>query len=170
MKEQQYAFLEAGKILNTHGIRGEVKIQPWCDGPEFLLDFETLYVDGKPMTVRSARIHKGNVLILFEGYDSIDAAESLKNKIVFISRADADLPEGRHFVADLIGLTVRNRDTGEILGRLTDVLNYPAQDIFVVKGEKEYMIPAVDAFMGEIHEEEGWMSLGILEGMGTDAR
>lgn len=164
----QSQFLEAGKITNTHGVHGEVKIQPWCDGPEFLLDFDTLYVDGTPLSVRSARIHKGNVLVQFQGFDTMNDAETLKNKIVSVSRSDVDLPEGRHFVADLIGLTVKNRDTGEVLGRLTEVLNYPAQDIFVVKGEREYMIPAVEAFMGEIHEDEGWMSLGVLEGMASD--
>ncbi len=167
--ENQMQFLEAGKILNTHGIRGEVKIQPWCDGPEFLMEFDALYVDGKPLAVRSARIHKGNVLVLFEGYDSISEAEALKNKLVYVDRDEVELPEGRHFIADLIGLTVKNHDTGEILGRLVDVLDYPTQDIFVIKGEHEYMVPAVDAFMREIHEEEGWMSLVILEGMATDA-
>jgi 16S rRNA processing protein RimM len=166
MNEEKY--LEAGKIINTHGIRGEVKIQPWCDGPEFLLDFDELYVDGKPMKVQSARIHKGNVLVLFAGITSIDQGEALKNKLVYVDREDVELPEGRHFVADLIGLSVRNAETGAEIGKLTDVLDYPTQDIFVVKGEHEYMIPAVDAFMREINLEEGWMSLVILEGMATD--
>ncbi len=166
MNEEQY--LEAGKIINTHGIRGEVKIQPWCDGPEFLLDFDQLYVDGKPMTVLSARIHKGNVLVIFQGISSIDEAEALKNKIVYLDRGDVELPEGRHFIADLIGLTVRNAETGQEIGKLVEVLDYPTQDIFVVKGEHEYLIPAVDAFMREINEEEGWMSLIVLDGMATD--
>lgn len=164
-------FLEAGKIINTHGIRGEVKVQPWCDGPEFLCDFDALYVDGKPLEILSTRIHKGNVLVLFKGYDSIDKAETLKNKIVYIDRDDAELPEGRHFIADLIGLTVKNHDTGEELGKLVDVLDYPTQDIFVIEGGKHnYMIPAVDAFTRDICVEEGWMSVVVLEGMETDAR
>ncbi len=167
--ENTAQFLEAGKIINTHGIRGEVKIQPWCDGPEFLLDFDTLYVDGRPMEVCSARIHKGNVLVLFEGYDSINQAELLKNKIVYVDRDEVELDDGQVFIADLIGLTVKNDETGEVLGKLVDVLNYPTQDIFVVKGEHEYMIPAVDAFTREICVEEGWMSVVILEGMATDA-
>jgi 16S rRNA processing protein RimM len=162
-------FLEAGKIINTHGIRGEVKIQPWCDGPEFLCEFDSLYVDGKPLEILSSRIHKGNTLVLFAGYDSIDKAETLKNKIVYIDRDDVELPEGRHFIADLIGLTVKNHDTGEVLGKLVDVLDYPTQDIYVIKGEHEYMIPAVDAFTREIHVDEGWMSVVVLEGMATDA-
>jgi 16S rRNA processing protein RimM len=166
MNEQDY--LEAGKIINTHGIRGEVKIQPWCDEPEFLMELDTLYVGGKAMKVKSTRIHKGNVLAMLEGINSIEDAEPLKNQIVYVSREDVELPEGRHFIADLIGLTVRNADTGEELGKLTDVLDYPTQDIFVVKGEHEYLVPAVDAFMGEICEDEGWMSLHIIEGLATD--
>ncbi len=166
MNEENY--LEAGKIINTHGIRGEVKIQPWCDSPEFLLDFDRLYVDGRAMTVKRARVHQGNVLALFEGVSSLDEAEALKNKLVYLAREDVVLPEGRHFVADLIGLTVRNAETGEELGKLEDVLYYPAQDIFVVRGEHEYLIPAVDAFLREIHQEEGWMSVVVLEGMAAD--
>ena len=161
-------YLEAGKIINTHGIRGELKIQPWCDTPEFLCSFDTLYVDGQPLTVSSTRIHKGNVLVTFEGISTIDDALPYKNKVVSIARADADLPEGKHFVADLMGLEVRNADTGEVLGKLEDILTYPAQDIYVVKGERSYMIPSVDAFIRSYHVEEGYMEVTVLEGMETD--
>ena len=161
-------FLEAGKIINTHGIRGEVKLQPWGDGPEFLLDLETLYVDGKPLNILQARVHKGNVLVLFEGISTIEEAERLKNKIAYVDREDIDLPEGRHFIVDLIGMTVVNDETGEPLGKLTEVLDYPTQDIFVVKGEHEYMIPAVDAFLREIDEESRTIRMVVLEGMATD--
>ena len=162
-------YLEAGKIVNTHGIRGEVKIQPWCDTPEFLCCFDTLYIDGRPMEVLSARVHKNCVLAALEGVDDIDAAMALKNKVVSIDRADADLPEGRHFVADLIGLEVRDDETGAVLGRLADILTYPAQDIYVVKGgEHSYMIPAVDAFVKGHHVEEGYIAVTVLEGMETD--
>ena len=158
-------YLEAGRIVNTHGIRGELKIQPWCDTPEFLCRFRTLYIDGAPVRVTSARVHKGSVLATLEGVSDIDAALAYKNKVVHIARADAPLPEGRHFVADLIGLEVRNHDTGAVLGRLEDVLTYPAQDVFVVKGEKEYLIPAVDAFLREYHVEEGYLTVAVLDGM-----
>jgi len=165
VKEQ---FLEAGKILNTHGIRGELKLQPWCDSPEFLCGLSTLYVDGKAVSVRSARVHKGNVLVSLAGVDDIDAALSYKNKVVYLSRDDVELPEGRHFVADLIGLEVRDAATGQAIGVLREVLNYPAQDIYVVRGEREYLIPAVDAFIRETNPEEGYLSVNMLEGLAAD--
>ena len=107
MKNQ---FLEAGQIVNTHGIRGEVKIVPWCDSPEFLCQFEVLYLDGRPLKVRSARAHKGNVLAFLEGVDDVNAAMALKGKIVSIDRTGVELPDGRHFIADLIGLEVLDAD------------------------------------------------------------
>ena len=165
MKEQ---YLEAGKIINTHGIRGELKVQPWCDSPEFLCGFDTVYVDGKPMNVEFARVHKGNVLLALEGVEDIDTAQTYKNKVVCICREDAPLPEGRHFVADLIGLEVRDAATDQAIGVLKEVLNYPAQDIYVVKGEKEYLIPAVDAFIRDVRPEEGYISVNVLEGLATD--
>ena len=100
MKNQ---FLEAGQIVNTHGIQGEVKIVPWCDSPEFLLQFGTLYLDGTPVRVRAARVHKGNVLAALEGVADVNAAMALKGKIVSIDRSGVVLPEGRHFIADLLG-------------------------------------------------------------------
>ena len=161
-------YLEAGKVVNTHGIRGELKIQPWCDSPDFLCGFDTLYIDGQPMEVCSARVHKNCVLVTLDGVDDIDAAMHYKNKIVSIAREDADLPEGKHFVADLIGLEVRDAETGAVLGRLTDILTYPAQDIYVVKGEHSYMIPAVDAFIKGHYVEEGYIAVTVLEGMESD--
>ncbi len=94
MKNQ---FLEAGQIVNTHGIQGEVKIVPWCDSPEFLLQFDTLYLDGAPVKVRAARVHKGNVLAALEGVADVNAAMALKGKTVSIDRSGVVLPEGRHF-------------------------------------------------------------------------
>ena len=105
-------FLEAGQIVNTHGIRGEVKIVPWCDSPEFLCGFDTLYIDEAPIRLRAARPHKGNVLAALEGVDTVEGAMALKGKTVHIDRADVTLPEGRHFLADLIGLRVVDADNG----------------------------------------------------------
>src|SRR5699024_9256787 len=109
-------FLEAGQIVNTHGIQGEVKIVPWCDSPEFLCQFDVLYVDEKPIQIRSTRIHKGNVLAFLEGVNDVNAAMALKGKTVFIDRTGVELPDGRHFIADLMGLEVIDADTGEKLG------------------------------------------------------
>jgi 16S rRNA processing protein RimM len=162
MKEK---FLQAGEIVNTHGVQGEVKIVPWCDSPEFLADFDTIYLDKTPVKLLSARIHKGNLLATLEGIEDINAAMKLKGKVVYIDRDDVTLPEGRHFLADLIGLEVRLADTGEILGTLVDVLTPPAHEVYVVQGRKRYLIPAVDEFLVETNVDEGYLTVRILEGM-----
>ena len=158
-------FLEAGQIANTHGIQGEVKIIPWCDSPEFLCGFDTLFLDGKPLKVRAARIHKGNVLAFFEGVDDVNAAMRLKGKTVFIDRTGVELPDGRHFIADLIGLEVIDDATGKSLGILADVLTPPAHEVYVVKGEREYLIPAVDEFLVKTDVDAGYIRVRLIEGM-----
>lgn len=165
MKNQ---FLEAGQIVNTHGIQGEVKIVPWCDTPEFLCQFDVLYIDGKPIKVRATRVHKGNVLATLEGVSDVNAAMTLKGKTVSIDRTGVVLPEGRHFIADLMGLEVINADSGEKLGVVADVLTPPAHEVYVVKGEHEYMIPAVDEFLVETNVEGGYIKVRLIEGMRTD--
>ena len=161
-------FLEAGQIVNTHGIRGEVKIVPWCDSPEFLLQFGTLYLDGRPVNVLEARVHKGNVLARLEGVEDVNAAMVLKGRTVFIDRTGVELPEGRHFIADLIGLNVVDADSGEALGVVADVLTPPAHEVYVVKGEHEYLIPAVDEFVIETNVEGGYIRVRLIEGMRSD--
>ncbi len=159
-------FLEAGQIVNTHGIHGEVKIVPWCDTPQFLCQFHTLYLDGTPVKVLAARPHKGNVLARLEGVDDVNAAMALKGRTIHIDRNDAELPEGRHFIADLIGLRVLDADTGAELGVVTDVLTPPAHEVYVVQGNGcEHLIPAVDEFLKETNVDEGFLRVKLIEGM-----
>ena len=161
-------FLQAGQIVNTHGIQGEVKIVPWCDTPEFLCQFQTLYVDDKPIKVRSARVHKGNVLAMLEGVSDVNAAMLLKGKTVYIDRTGVVLPEGRHFLADLMGLEVIDADSGARLGVVADILTPPAHEVYVVRGEHEYLIPAVDEFLVETNVEGGFIKVRLIEGMRSD--
>ena len=158
-------FLEAGQIVNTHGIRGEVKIVPWCDTPEFLCGFDTFYLDGTPVKVESARAHKGNVIAKLAGVDDVNGAMRLKNKVISIDRSGVILPPGRHFIADLIGLEVREAESGRVLGKIEDVLTLPANEVYVVKGEKEHLIPAVDEFLAETNLEGGYVRVRLIEGM-----
>jgi len=159
-------FLEAGQIVNTHGIRGEVKIVPWCDSPEFLCGFDTLYIDEAPIRLRAARPHKGNVLAALEGVDTVEGAMALKGKTVHIDRADVTLPEGRHFLADLIGLRVVDADNGAELGVLTEVLTPPAHQVYLVKGPQgERLIPAVEEFIVETNVDGGYLRVRLIEGM-----
>ena len=117
----QKKYLEAGEIVSTHGVQGEVKILPWADGPEFLLQFDTFYLDGRPYAVRSARVHKTCVLASLEGIDTPEQGMALRGKRVCIDRDEAKLPEGSVFIADLIGCRALDED-GAALGRIEDVL------------------------------------------------
>lgn len=160
-------FLEAGEIVNTHGVKGEVKIMPWADSPEFLCQFDTLYMDGNAVKVLAARPHKTMVLATLEGIDTVEKAMRLKGKVLSIDRTGIELPDGRHFLADLMGLTVLDNATGEELGTIEDILTPPAHEVYVVRGKgKEYMIPAVDAFLAETNVEGGYIRVNLIEGMG----
>lgn len=161
-------FLEAGQIVNTHGIKGEVKIVPWCDSPEFLCAFPTLYIDGLPVKVLSVSIHKGNLLAALDGVNDVNAAMRLKGKTVCIDRVGVTLPEGRHFIADLIGMEVRDAESGAVLGVLADVLTPPAQQVYVVKGEHAYLVPAVDEFIIETNVAGGYIRIKLIEGLESD--
>ncbi len=162
-------LLQTGKIVSTHGTRGEVKILPWADSPEFLLGFEQLYIDGEPYRVAHARVHGTCVLCQFSGIDDINAAMALRNKVVSIDRAEASLPDGAVFVADLIGLRVLCG--GREIGKIAEVLQPPANDVYVVRGEggREYMIPAVREFVEEVNVPAGFVRVRLIEGMATNA-
>ena len=109
----QKPYLEAGKIVNTHGVRGEVRIQPWADDAAFLLGFRTFYIDGAPVPVAHSRVHKGMLVVKLQGVDDVNAAMTLKNRVVSIARADVTLPDGQYFQQDLLGIAVET-DAGEI--------------------------------------------------------
>lgn len=158
-------FIEAGEIVNTHGVRGEVKIRSWLDSPEFLAGFRTLYLDGKPVKVRSARVHKEFVIAVLEGVDDLNSAMAMKNKVAYINRADAHLPEGGYFLADLMGARMVS-ETGEALGVLTDVLERPGNNVYVVSdGARERLIPAVPAFIIGTDLENGVITVRLIEGL-----
>lgn len=95
------AYVEVGQIVNTHGVRGELKVQPWCDSAEQFLDFQTLYLDGNSVHPTAVRIHKNNVLLTLPGVEDMDTALHLKNKILSVRREDIHLPEGRYLNAEL---------------------------------------------------------------------
>lgn len=162
-------FLETGQIVNTHGVRGEVKIMPWADSPEFLCQFDTFYIDGQPAQVLSSRPHKTMVLASLSGVDTVEKAMRLKGKILSVDRTQIKLPAGRHFLADLMGLTVLDATTGDTLGTVADILPLPAHNVYVVRGSgKEYMIPAVPAFIAETDIERGYIKANLIEGLSAD--
>lgn len=159
-------FLEAGQIVSTHGVRGELKVMPWADDPEFLLDFDTVYLGGRPVRVQSSRVQKTCVLMKLEGIDDVDAAARLRGRTVSIRREDAHLDDGAVFIADLIGLPVLCGD--ETIGKVTDILQRPGNDVYVVTGTHEYLIPGVPEFILERNLDEGYVRVKLIEGMRTD--
>lgn len=164
----ELTFITAGQIVNTHGVRGEVKLLPQGVEPELLAECDTLYVEGQPRRLTAGRVHKGCLLAKLEGVDDMDAALALKGKTVSIRRADVTLPEGAYFDEELVGLTARDAETGEELGRVEEVLTYPAHKIYAVRGGKdEYLIPAVPVFIAGIDLAGGTMDVHMMEGLGS---
>ena len=153
-------YLECGKIINTHGVAGAVKLEPWCDSPEVLADLETIYFKKgelySTLKVLRASVFKRFVLATLEGVTDVDAAAALKETVVYAAREDLPLEEGSHFIADLIGLSVIDVESGRVYGELVEVFNTGASDIYVVKTpDGERMMPAVGEFVKEIDTEKG---------------
>ena len=157
-------FLEAGQIVTTHGVRGEMKVLPWADGPDFLLDFDRVRVEGKEYKVESCRIQKSCNLLKLQGIDTMEAAQAMHGKTLEIYREDAD--PAIIFAAELIGMDVYQDET--LLGKLVDVLDYPGNKVYVVKGDREYMIPAVKAFVLSTDMENNRKHVSLIEGLATD--
>ena len=158
-------YIEAGEIVTTHGVRGEVKVLCWLDDPEMLCEFDRCRIDGKEYTMDQVRVQKTCNLVKLQGVDTMEAAQAMRGKTVEIYRCDA--PEGLIFAAELMGMTVLCE--GEEIGKITDVLDYPGNKVYVVKGQKEYMIPAVKAFILDTDMEKEIMQVRLIEGMETDA-
>ena len=157
-------FLEAGQIVTTHGVRGEMKVLPWADSPDFLLDFDRVRIEGREYQVESCRVQKSCNLLKLQGIDTMEAAQAMHGKTLEIYREDAD-PD-IIFTAELIGMDVYQDD--DQIGKLVDVLDYPGNKVYVVKGEKEYMIPAVKTFVLSTDMENNRMQVHLIEGMATN--
>lgn len=161
-------FITAGQIVNTHGIRGEVKLLPQGVEAEDLSGCKTFYIGEKPCECTASRIHKGCLLLKLKGVDDMNAALTLKGKTVTVRRADVPLPEGGYFDEELVGLTARDAETGEELGKIAEVLTYPAHKIYAVRGGRdEYLVPAVPAFIAAIDVPGGTVDIHMMEGLGT---
>ena len=162
---EKNAFIEAGRIVNTHGVQGEVKIEVWLDSPKFFKSFKRLYTaGGQELKVLSARTHKDFVIAKLEGVEDVNAAMALKNKVLSIRRSDAALPHGAFFLQDILGAKGVDEDGNEI-GVLQDVMETHASNIYVVRGETEHLIPAVPEFIKKTDAEAGIITVHLIEGM-----
>lgn len=161
-------YLEAGKIVTTHGIRGEVKIMPYTDTPELLAEFDRLFI-GKnkdELYIERSRVFKNMVIVKIEGVDTPEAAEKLRNKLLYMHRDDLELDNDTYFIQDLIGLEVRDADSGKVYGVIADVMQTGANDVYVVKGEdREYLVPAIADVVVSTDVENDVMTIRPLDGL-----
>lgn len=172
MKRNLAKYLEAGKIANTHGVRGDVVIDSLCDTPKILAGLKTLYIkqqgEYKAMQVARSAVHAGRVLTKFVGIETLDDVLAYKGKTVYAAREDLAIDEDSVFIADLIGLMAYRNDNGELIGKVTDVVNYGYNDIFEIDcGEgKKVLVPNLDQFVEKISLDEGIFIIpveGLLE-------
>ena len=157
-------FVEAGEIVNTHGIRGEVKVLCWLDDPEMLCEFERCRIDGKEYTMDQIRVQKTCNLVKLSGIDTMEAAQAMRGKTIQLYREDID--DEVIFAAELIGMEVYAG--GELIGQIKEVMDYPGNSVYVVKGEHEYMIPAVKQFVLSTDMDANRMDVKLIEGMRSD--
>ena len=159
-------FLEAAKIINTHGVMGEIKLECRCDSAEILKKIPFLFIDGKEYKVTRARVIPGGfVLAVLDGITDLDAAMKLKNKLAYAKRQDIPKKPGSHFICDMIGLDVIDGESGKVYGTLSDVQKPAKQEIFFVKTKSgsEVMIPNVPEFIKSIDEERG-IFVSLIDG------
>ena len=157
-------YIEAGEIVTTHGVKGEIKLLTWLDSPEVLLDFDRCRIDGKEYTMESVRVQKTCNLVKLQGVDTMEEANLLRGKVLELYREDID--DEVIFAAELIGMEVFAGD--ENIGSIKEVLDYPGNAVYVVKGQYEYMIPAVKEFILDTDMEANRMQVKLLEGMRGD--
>ena len=161
---EKQSYIDAGKIVNTHGVRGEVRIEVWLDSPALLKRCGRVFLGGEERKILSAREHKGFLIAQLEGVGDVNAAQALKNRVVQIARADAKLPRGAYFLQDILGASVVD-ESGAGIGKLAEVLELPGQRVYVVRGETERLIPAVPAFILNTDADEGVITVRLIEGM-----
>ena len=171
MEKGKKRFLEVGQIVGTHGLKGDVRVDPWCDGPEFVCRFKTLYLkDGGKIAVERARVQKNVAILKLKGTDTIEQADLLRRTVLYIDRNDVKLDEGEFFIADLIGCTVKDVDSGAVYGEITDVLKTGANDVYQIKNEggREYLIPVIDDVVISTDIDNSTVSIRPMKGLFDD--
>lgn len=163
-------FLELGKIVGTHGIKGELKVNPMCDSPDFAKQFKTVYKDNtgnNPIKVVSCRTHGNLILMKFADVDTIDMAEKLRGTVLYIKREDAGLDDSQWFIEELKGCRIFDINTNKYYGILTDVMTLPANDVWTVTDDKgsEYLLPAVKNVVASVNVSEEIIKISPMKGI-----
>lgn len=164
-------LIETGKIVNTHGIKGDIKAVLWTSDIESLLEVKELFIDGKPYAVDAARLHGDNILFKLHGVDTPEAAENFRNRIISVPRDIFFLDEGEYFISDLIGISVFDADSGKFYGEITDVLQPGANDVYELTEKTEdgkpvrRYIPAIKDCIVSTDIKSKTMKIRPLEGL-----
>lgn len=162
-------FLEIGKIVAPHGIHGQVRVQAWCDDAEMLTEFDTLYFDGgkTPVVITAAGVHKNVVLMKLEGVDDMNAAQTLRNRILYVPREELVLDERTYFIQDLVGMQVVDADDGHCYGTLTDVMQTGANDVYEITTpeHQKVLIPAIKDVIIDTDLDADRMTIRPLKGL-----
>lgn len=165
-------YLEIGKIVGTHGLKGEMRVEPWCDTPAFFCMFQTLYLQegGKKLSVCS-RAHKRMAIMKAEGIDTMEQADLMRGKVLYMDRNDVALEEDVYFIQDIIGLRVLDVDSGKEYGVITDVFKTGANDVYQVTDneKKEFLLPVIDQIIKKTDIEGGVVLIKPMKGLFEDA-
>lgn len=165
-------YLETGEIVGTHGVRGEMRLYPWCDSPAFLTKVKRLYLDkegGSSLDVVSARVHGTMVLLKVKGVDDIPAAERLRGKTVYLDRKDVKIEKGAYFIQDLMDCAVLDADDGHCYGTICDVSKTGANDVWHIKQEtREVLIPAIPDVVIDVDIDAQRVLIRPLKGLFDD--
>lgn len=157
-------YIEAGEIVTTHGVRGEVKVLSWLDSPEMLCEFDRCRIDGREYVMDTVRVQKTCNLVKLRGVDTVEDAQKLRGKTMELYRED--ISDELIFAAELVDVEVYA--DGASIGRIKEVLDYPGNSVYVVQGEREYLIPAVKEFILSTDLEKNQMQVKLLKGMASD--
>lgn len=157
-------YIEAGEIVTTHGVRGEVKVLSWLDSPEMLCEFDRCRIEGKEYAMDAVRVQKTCNLVKLRGVDTMEDAQRLRGKTMELYRED--ISDELIFAAELVDVEVFA--DGASIGRIKEVLDYPGNSVYVVQGEREYLIPAVKEFILSTDLEKNQMQVKLLKGMASD--
>lgn len=164
-------YLEIGKIVGTHGVRGELRAECWCDSPQFFSSFKKLYFDeGKEKLDVASRPHKNIALVKIKGVDSVEQADLLRGRVLYVNRKDIKLPKGTNFIQDIIGLEVVDIDTEVVYGKVTEVIKTGANDVYEVKNEsgKAFYVPVIKDVVIETSPKKGKVFLKSMKGIFDD--
>lgn len=163
-------LLEIGKIVNTHGLRGEIKIQPWCDDSTIFEDIDYVIIDGKEYDILGVKYHKSSVILKLSGIADINEAEKYRNKTIFVTREMlGELPGGTYYICDLLGCGVQTV-SGRFLGKIDDVIKTGSNDVYSVKNEngKQFLIPVIDEVIKNVDIENKMIIIEPLKGLIDD--